>query len=283
MRFIDLEALDPSSQGLQEVLENLLDAQAKVVAESDPERRRALIKLYSPRWSAMREYLAQLSYGKCWYTECRDSGADRDVDHFRPKSRVAGVPSHPGYYWLAFNPENLRFSCQLANRPRRNEILDETGGKADHFPLLNPEMRARSPMDDIKAELPELLDPINPDDTALISFIQSGEARLSPFYSGNSVAERRFEATRQYLNLNWPKFTEDRQVLYNKIVRLVERGRKADPQRNSDSSRRDSFRDAIRDLKNLMKPDSEYSVAAGDYIRLFRHEWWIEQIVLRLS
>ena len=259
-----------------------MDAQAKVIAESDPERRKALIQLYSPRWGAMRNYLAQLSYDKCWYTECRDSGADRDVDHFRPKSRVSGVPGHPGYYWLAFSWANFRFSCQLANRPRRNEILGETGGKADYFPLLNPEMRARSPEDDIRVEQPTLLDPINPDDTSLISFIQSGEARLSAHYAGSSIAEHRFEATRQYLNLNWPKFTEDRQILYNKISRLVERGRREDPQRNPDSSRRDAFRDAIRDLKNLMKPDSEYSIAAGDYIRLFRHEWWIEQIVLRL-
>src|ERR1700729_1454084 len=98
VRFIDLEDLDWSDPELIKALDNLEKANAEVLAETEPERRRQLIKRYRDRWVALRPFLAALSYNKCWYIECLNPGTDDDVDHFRPKLGVEEDPSHPGYY-----------------------------------------------------------------------------------------------------------------------------------------------------------------------------------------
>jgi uncharacterized protein (TIGR02646 family) len=281
VRFIDLELLDRTIPGLQGVLDDLEAARVEVIAEDDPKKRKALVERHSTRWTAMREYLAELSYNKCWYVECRNPGTDDDIDHFRPKLRVDEARDHPGYYWLAFDWHNLRLSCHRSNRLRRNLAAGETGGKADHFPLIEPARRAYKPEDDLDEEEPEILDPTNPADPPLITFIQNGEAQLSPRYKGVAVAERRFECTRLLLHLNWPEFNEDRTRLYNRIERLVDRGRRELRKCGPGSPVPHAFKDVIRDLRGLMRPDSDYSTAAAEYVQLFKHEWWIEDIVLR--
>lgn len=281
MRFIDLELLNHSAPGLQRVLDDLEAVRAEVIAEADPDKRRELIERNSRKWTAMREYLEQLSYKKCWYIECRNPGTDDDVDHFRPKLSVAEAPDHPGYYWLAFDWRNFRLSCHRANRLRRNVKAGETGGKADHFPLVDPARRSYKPEDDLDEEEPEILDPTNPADPPLLTFRQNGEPQLSPRYKGAAVAEHRFERTRLLLHLDWPEFNEDRTRLYNKIERLVDRGRRELRKRGPGSPVSNAFKDVIRDLRVLMRPDADYSTAATEYVRLFKHEWWIEDIVLR--
>lgn len=47
-----------------------------------------------------------MSYGKCWYSEAKDAGANFDVDHFRPKAeakRAENLVDVEGYAWLAFD------------------------------------------------------------------------------------------------------------------------------------------------------------------------------------
>src|SRR5713101_4807105 len=49
----------------------------------------------------VRKALERLFYDKCAYCESKMTAtADWDVDHFRPKGRVAECEDHPGYYWL---------------------------------------------------------------------------------------------------------------------------------------------------------------------------------------
>ena len=138
MRFIDLEEIKPT---ISDKLERLEEAKARVLAEPDPDRRSALIDQLRSRWTALRDAFSAYSNDKCWYIECKNLGADDDIDHFRPKSGVREDPTHPGYYWLAFEWTNLRLSCHRANRPRTNPDTGETGGKAGHFPAD----RSRSP------------------------------------------------------------------------------------------------------------------------------------------
>ena len=60
------------------------------------------------------------------------------MEHFRPKGAVkqsrGGEIIHPGYYWLAYNWENLYLSCKKCN----------TGWKGILFPLADPSKRAQS-------------------------------------------------------------------------------------------------------------------------------------------
>ncbi len=151
MRFIDLEKLKPRIRHLIPALEEARDA---VLAENDPAQRATLIDRYRGRWTALRTEYAAFTYDKCWYVECKNPGTDDDMDHFRPKLRVQEDPTHPGYYWFAFDWTNLRLSCHRANRLRINPEDGETGGKGDHFPLIDPAQRAQTPADGKGHEVP---------------------------------------------------------------------------------------------------------------------------------
>jgi len=280
MRFIDLEELDRTRPEIVEALNALQEARDTVTAEPDPVRRRQLIERYQPRWAALRPYLSELSFNKCWYLECINPGTDDDIDHFRPKSGVAEEPVHPGYYWLALDWRNFRLSCHRANRPRTDPNTHETGGKAAHFPLVGASTRAFSPEDNLNLEFPGLLDPTDPMDPRFISFTANGEAVLSPEYRESEEAERRFEYSRLYLHLNWPRFTDDRVVLYNIVLKYIERGQAEAPTR-FDAGASQGFRNTIKDLRKLMLPSSPYSSAATIFIESFRYVWWVNDIVLR--
>jgi uncharacterized protein (TIGR02646 family) len=280
MRFIDLEGLRPKIRHLIAALEQ---AQDIVTAEPDPERRAELINSYRPRWVALREAFDAYSHGKCWYIECKNPGTDDDVDHFRPKLGVKEEPDHPGYYWLAFDWRNMRLSCHRANRPRINPETDITGGKAEHFPLVSPSIRARSPADDLTREIPALLDPTNPVDPILLSFKPNGEVDLSPERKGDHVAEAKFDASRLYLHLNWPEFRDARVILFNNIERIVDRGEREAPHDFTNAyAAGEAFKDVIRDLRTAMSPYAEYSSAARIFVESFKNVWWVRDIVLRL-
>lgn len=110
--------------------------------------------------------LEELFHGKCAYCETKiTASADWDVEHFRPKGRVAERPDHPGYYWLAYEWLNLFPACQHCNqrrkdRPRWGDLrFAEAGGKEDQFPLADEGTRALVPGDDPKREKRLLLDP----------------------------------------------------------------------------------------------------------------------------
>lgn len=281
MRFIDLEEIKPA---IRDKIEALEEARAAVLAEPDPDRRDALIERFRTRWTALREAFAAHSHDKCWYVECRNLGTDDDMDHFRPKAGVKEDPTHPGYYWLAFEWTNLRLSCHRANRPRINPETGETGGKAEHFPLIDPGTRAMAPGDNLALEVPALLDPTRLADVALLSFKPNGEVDLSPEFKGQPIAEAKFEASRLYLHLNWPKFRDARVVLYNRISRIVDRGEREAPQDYSAlHAAGDAFLDACRDLRTAMTAREEYSAAARVYVESFRHVWWVRDIVLKVA
>ena len=280
MRLMDFEAIRPNIRGEIEALD---EAQRQVLEEPDPVRRRALFERHRTRWTAVRDAFEEHSDGKCWYVECKSSGAGNDIDHYRPKSRVAEDRTHPGYYWLAFNWRNLRLSCQRANRPRRDLESGATGGKGDNFPLVNPEGRAHGPQDDLAFEIPAIVDPTNAADVAMLTFGRSGEVELVPERTGEPIAEAKLEASRLFLHLNWPRFRDDRVMLYNEIERFVHRGEDLAP---SDFSGMhavaQAFVDICKDLAKRTEPHQEYSRAARAYVEMFRDRWWIRDIVLRV-
>ena len=85
--------------------------------------------------------LEKLFNFKCAYCE-RDLSPPWDVEHFRPKGRVAERREHPGYYWLAYEWTNLYPSCQNCNQRRKDQPVwgnadltpGPAAGKLDQFP-----------------------------------------------------------------------------------------------------------------------------------------------------
>jgi hypothetical protein len=74
--------------------------------------------------------------GKCAFCESFIMDTDvGDVEHFRPKSMVTtrhpsdplievSVDSHPGYFWLSANWENLYLSCKQCNQAFKKNFFD---------------------------------------------------------------------------------------------------------------------------------------------------------------
>lgn len=280
MLYVNLEDIRPHIRGL---LADLQAAQDAVLAESDRKRRAQLIKDNVQRWTALRDAFEAVSGSKCWYTECKNPGAENDIDHFRPKGKVREDRQHPGYYWLAFDWRNMRLSCQRANRPRIAPGARVAGGKSTHFPLLPTGIRANAPGEDLSLEHPALLDPTEPGDPILLSFLPNGEIDISPEYRGIKFAEEKINASRLGLHLNWPKFVEGRMMLYNEIERLVVRGeREAPVDYLGMPQASQAFKDVIGDLRRLIHPDAEYLAAAKVYTESFKDVWWVRDVVLKL-
>jgi uncharacterized protein (TIGR02646 family) len=101
--------------------------------------------------------LLKLFHLKCAYCEAIDNTLE--VDHFRPKGSVAEEPQHDGYYWLAYQWENLLPACAACNKRLTDRGRKPGKGKLAQFPLRSGSPRAFKPTDDLGQEQRLLLDP----------------------------------------------------------------------------------------------------------------------------
>jgi uncharacterized protein (TIGR02646 family) len=114
--------------------------------------------------------LFDMQHGKCCYCECETESVSHrrekgDVEHFRPKNgykqnKGEKTISKPGYYWLAYEWTNLLWSCAACNR----------NYKINLFPLENSTVRAINHHDDVKNEIPLLINPCEQNPEDFISF-----------------------------------------------------------------------------------------------------------------
>lgn len=164
-----------------EVKAALKTAADELDALADPAARKAYIKDHATKWTAVREHLSGMSDGKCWYSEAREAVSRYHVDHFRPhgRSKQAVATYADGYCWLAFEIENYRLAGMLCNTVNE-EYSDDSVGKGDWFPLLDPAMRATVAARNISRETPVLLDPTEPDDPAKLWFNDDGNIVPDP-------------------------------------------------------------------------------------------------------
>ncbi|WP_027681698.1 hypothetical protein [Rhizobium leguminosarum] len=136
---------------------------------------------------AVKYALDKLFFGKCAYCETRYANqAPVDVEHYRPKGRIAGDEKHPGYWWLAMSWENLLPSCIDCNRRRWQDLPKVPAsleqllkapimegskgflGKQDLFPIAGPaRATAEEPSID---ESPDLLNPCVDDPDEHLTF-----------------------------------------------------------------------------------------------------------------
>ncbi|QWA10375.1 hypothetical protein GTU79_24665 [Sodalis ligni] len=179
--------------------------------------RKKAINSKSDVWGTMSQILSGLSFGKCWYCESTELRSDNPVDHFRPKGKVAECPEHPGYWWLAFEWSNFRYSCTYCNSRRVD--TETSGGKQDHFPILPPPMWNKS-RDDVFIENPVLLDPTDIDDVNLLTFNINGEACPNVDDNSSPLYRRAKESVELY-HLNHVPTKNARKRICQKVRMLV--------------------------------------------------------------
>lgn len=178
---------------------------------------------------------------KCCYCERkRDLKREADVEHFRPKSRIDGV-NGPGYYWLAYEWENLFFCCRACNQDFKKSA----------FPLERGGIRAtRSRRRDLVRERPTLpdLERENPEDLIGYRWVLEPEPLATPFGIDKSGRGDRIirvlGLNRDQLNMERGEIIEDLKAHSESLHLAIQNGsiqairRMADRVRNATSANR---------------------------------------------
>ena len=199
--------------------------------------------------TSVKQLLCDAQYKKCCYCESVVISVSYGaVEHFRPKGAVRQTRQRPkirpGYYWLAYQWENLLFICDVCNT-----------NKSDLFPLANPCRRARSHHDDIKAEDPFLLDPSSSDPRLDIRF--RGDAPVGVTTRGNKTIE--------LLDLDRPGLSEERRWWLDQLQRFLEILRIFGNDAMSEEKKQ-LVADIKKQLANAIMPSSRYSSMAIDFL-----------------
>lgn len=248
-----------------------------LIAANGPEQRSDIIDGNQTQWKLVKPLLAGLFNHKCWYTEAPQQGTDVDIDHYRPKKRVQetikGGHPHSGYWWLAFNLENYRYSCIVANRRRTDVESGITGGKADHFPLTDEATRAYTPACDMEIEQPLLLDPLKATDVQLLTFKADGEAM--PRYSEGAYPRRFLRADKsiELYNLNHSDFVRFRLKLRDDIdTDITSAKRYFKKLETGDADNDHAYEEAILRLRKVRSIESPFSSFCVSYLDTFKHK-----------
>jgi uncharacterized protein (TIGR02646 family) len=279
MRWVDIDAIDlpdgwqkRADKALNELRQEIENAEktARLTGTDIVTARRTAIteglKKSSRQkiWRDLAQPLAALQKGKCWYSESINPTSDKDVDHFRPKNRVQEDPDHEGYWWLAFDFYNYRYSCQWCNQRRVDLANGTDGGKWDHFPLKHGSFRARQEADDWRNEEVELLDPIDPEDWKLLTFRPDGQP-IPAKPTGTREYDRAEISIRIY-HLHCKEMVTERKTLAGKIKRLVQYMETLRP-KITDPQMRELYKSQQKELLRAINHNSEYSAAALAYAR----------------
>ena len=108
---------------------------------------------------SVKEQMMKDQHRKCAYCEQHKNGDFGCVEHYRPKGGFGSPLQKPGYYWLAYDWQNLLFSCSECN----------TSYKRNLFPLVNENARDIEHRD-ISNEEPTIINPATTDPGEHIEF-----------------------------------------------------------------------------------------------------------------
>ncbi len=279
MRYINLDLLN--------ILPEWLDRAQRAyeyVKSLPPEKRAEAINSCSQVWKDLKDELKRISYNKCWYCESSEIRGDKAVDHYRPKNGVIECPSHKGYWWLAFNWRNFRYSCEYCNEIRIDRTTNTSGGKSSHFPLLDETKRVFDEGNpyDLLQERPALLDPTEIDDPLLLTFETDGTAQPASDPKDCPEDFQRAKISIEHFHLNHTDLKERRQVrICNKIKQLVDAGdmyRYLLDKNKSDVAAIQGYKSVMKEISAMINERAEYSAAARAVLKTYRNRPWVDAL-----
>lgn len=203
---------------------------------------------------SVKQALLTAQHEKCAFCEAKvlhvSSG---DVEHFRPKAAVkdaTGSPLiRPGYFWLAYDWDNLLFCCENCNRRHKGSL----------FPLSDPKKRVRSHRVKLTGELPLFINPASEDPAQYIEFV--GETVIA------KGGHPRGQATIDELGLERSELREHRLTK----LKLLRQLRQVLAQLQLLSRPTRSQQKTIADIEALLlehqQPTAEYSAMACTLLR----------------
>lgn len=215
------------------------------------------------KWTSIKTELWALGCCKCWYSEAslqRDQG---EVEHFRPKKKVATV-AHSGYWWRAFDWKNFRIAHPTVNKRITNYLTGKKSGKGTYFPLRNETNRASVEADELNEE-PALLDPANKDDIGLICF-DSSNGKPIPRYKPSEEAWRykRAKDSIDYYHLDEGTWNYSRKDLMDDVSVLCDKLLIEAAKEPMDVG---TYHQLTSELLEYLEPFSEFTTAVLQVVR----------------
>jgi uncharacterized protein (TIGR02646 family) len=129
----------------------------------------------------VKEALISIQDGKCCFCESKILHISHgDVEHFRPKAGWVQSNENlnkPGYYWLAYEWDNLLLSCEICNQRHKKNV----------FPLVNNSLRALSHFDNINTEQAVFINPAIDDPEQFITFKEEVPVAVHENSRGNET------------------------------------------------------------------------------------------------
>jgi len=268
MRYIDLENNPPPDDWLQradELTQQLLDAGSE-------EERNQIIDGNQNIWGELKDHLRIISGNKCWYSESKNDSAHCHVDHFRPKKKALDEngDNQGGYWWLAFNWLNYRYSAPVENIRKR-----------DYF-QVNAN-KANNPNDAIEDEDIRFLDPTDIEDPDKLAY--TNEGLVTPKFTDE--ASRNYiqaEYTIRRMNLNKQEMKESRKGKYYKTTLLIRQTNDLITQQEKafSAARKQNIKGKLKELLDLASSTSEYSSAVKFCLKSCGYVW-ADNIVQRAA
>jgi hypothetical protein len=252
------------------------------------------IKKIGNKWAEFKPGFVRNFGDKCWYSEVSRVMTDFDVDHFRPKGAVkksdgtrpkrtinGAVNMHPGYWWLAFEPLNYRYSCVFSNRPR------DKGGKHDYFPLTDENTRVwvTSSMAVHANEQIKLLDPCSINDVSLLSYDKIPGTVQSRFDNvSNHIAYSKVRESCKRYNLNHKTIKGARSKVIKDVMAAMEFIKTCWSFPTNQINPFQKFLPTMEQhLVDACNRKSEFSATAVAFVRPRKAEPWLANILPRLD
>ncbi|AYB31662.1 retron system putative HNH endonuclease [Chryseolinea soli] len=173
----------------------------------------------------IKRALKDLFYGKCAYCETKITTVTvGDIEHFRPKGEIIDEQKKkliPGYYWLAYDWNNLLLSCNNCNRKTTQETAngnEEGMGKGNQFPLLEHKYRCLDDTKDVTALEEEgrlLLNPCIDHPEEHLLYLENGAIQAKVLKTGE--VSKKAESSIQVYALYRKPLVDDRLELFQAI------------------------------------------------------------------
>ena len=193
------------TKGIPATEENIALYEAETEAYQKGEKKfKFNSKIYGHK--SVKNSLRQAQYGKCCFCERKEEIGD--VEHFRPKStyqqKKGESLSEVGYYWLAYDWDNLFYCCPKCNRSYKRSL----------FPLADTTKRATSHLENIEDEEPLFIHPNQDDPCDYIEFRADHPRAID----GNERGKITIEKT----GIDRPFLNEERREYYQ-ILKMIYR------------------------------------------------------------
>jgi uncharacterized protein (TIGR02646 family) len=259
MIYIDIDNYEPDENWLDRA-DELTDL---LLATTTPEERTEIIETNEKMWGELKQHFCNIRQRKCWYSESINDYAHCHVDHFRPKTRALDEEGNDqgGYWWMAFNWLNYRYSGPAGNI-RKRDFFHVNSNKA----IL--------PTDAIEDEDIRFLDPTEPGDPEKLKF--NNEGLISPkSLDATSRDYIQAEYTIRRMNLNMEGLVEGRKDRYRKTARIIRQIEKLLVQQrlNYNMARHQLIKAKQKELLELANKFSAYSAAVKYCLKESGLEW----------